>query len=278
MNEIITEKAAPLLHSLSNVAQLIFNRGWAEGTAGNISINVTGLFKDSDFSSLDQFSRKIKFNKTYPSLANRYFLITLSGSRVRDIAKNSWPELTLIKILSNGNECECYFEETAFYQNKRPSSELPTHLAIHNLPLQGDRTANAIIHAHVTELIALTHIPEFKNADVINKLLWSLHPEVKVFIPKGVGFIPYALPGTETIAEKTIKAFHDHDLVIWEKHGVFALGHSLDQTCDTIEIAAKAAQIYFLCLQAGFQPQGLSENDIRELADTLNASDTMLKK
>ena len=77
----------------------------------------------------------------------------------------------------------------------------------------------------------------------------------------------YKLPGSEAIAEETIKTIRNHNIVIWEKHGIFAIGNSLDKTYDNIEIACKAAKIYFLCVNAGFQPEGLTDNDINELAN-----------
>ena len=270
METFLQEKVPQILNALAETAQLIFDRGWAEGTAGNISINVTDLFKNAELTELVKFSRQIELPNLYPALTDKYFLITLANSRMRDLSNNPVQNITLIKILSNQNKCVCYFNKQSYAENRKPSSELSTHLGIHNLSLKDGRSANVVIHTHATELIVLTHNPKFKNAEVINKLLWSMHPEVKVFIPRGLGFVPYTVPGSRAIAEKTIEAISNHDLVIWEKHGIFAIGNSLDQAIDTIEIACKAVKIYLSCLNAGFQPEGITEHDIRALADFFN--------
>jgi rhamnulose-1-phosphate aldolase len=270
MKNRIREKISGLLEDVSQTAGFIDGRGWAEGTAGNISINVSDLFRDMDLSSAGEFCKKIRLDKTYPHLTDQVFLTTLSGSRMRNIAKNPFPDMSLIRILPNGNECGCYMDEIACRRNKNPTSELPTHLAIHDLIVQDKRAATTIIHAHATELIALTHDVQFKNADTISKRLWSIHPEVKVFIPRGVGFVPYALPGSEAIARETIEAIRTVDMVLWEKHGIFAIGNSLDETFDMIDIACKAAKIYFLCIHTGMNPDGLSGKELTELSEFFN--------
>jgi rhamnulose-1-phosphate aldolase len=255
MKNRMREKLSRLLEDVSQTAGFIDNRGWAEGTAGNISINVSDFFGDMDLSSAGGSSKKIRLNKTYPHLMDQVLLTTLSGSRMRDIARNPFPNISLIQISPNGDECRCYLDETACRQNKNPTSELPTHLAIHDLILRDQRAATTVIHVHATELIALTYDDRFKNADAISKRLWSIHPEVKLFIPKGVGFVPYASPGSKAIARKTIEAIRTVDVVLWEKHGIFAIGNSLDETFDVIDIACKAAKIHFLCVNAGMHPE-----------------------
>jgi rhamnulose-1-phosphate aldolase len=96
-----------------------------------------------------------------------------------------------------------------------------------------------------------------------------------VFVPKGVGFVPYTLPGTEDIAKKTIDSFANHDIVLWEKHGVFAIGETIFETFDSIDIIAKSAQIYFTCKSAGEEPEGLNDeqlNELKELVKKFNAN------
>ncbi len=270
MNKLFKNDLVDILNQLSEIAGLIYQRGWAESSAGNISINVSEFLKNTDIASLKGKLKTIRFNSTYPALSNQWFLVTLSGSKARNIAKNPVPNIALIAISDDAKTCSCFIEESVNVQEKNPTSELPTHLAIHHLLARKKQPINVIIHAHVTELIALSHNPAFRNADGINKMLWSVHPEVKVFIPKGLGFVPYTLPGSEDIARKTIGIIEKHDIVIWEKHGVFAVGDSLENTFDTIDIANKAAKIYFLCAQAGYEPEGLTESQIRQLADFFN--------
>jgi rhamnulose-1-phosphate aldolase len=94
-----------------------------------------------------------------------------------------------------------------------------------------------------------------------------MHPETMVFVPKGLGFVPYTLPGSEDIARETIKNLQHHDIVLWEKHGVFAIGESVLDTFDNIDIICKSAKIYFMCRGAGFIPEGLNEDQLNELKE-----------
>ena len=151
-----------------------------------------------------------------------------------------------------------------------PSSELPSHLAVHNFIAECGRPENAVLHAHVTELIALTHTPGLNNDKTINKILLGMHTELVIFQPDGVGFVPYSLPGTPEIASKTVSAFKGHDVVIWEKHGCFAVGNDIDDAFDKVDLFAKAASIFLTCKSVGFEPSGLSENILKEIRDEYN--------
>jgi rhamnulose-1-phosphate aldolase len=122
-----------------------------------------------------------------------------------------------------------------------------------------------VLHTHATELVALTQAKEFCNKDSLNKLLWGMHPETIMFMPKGVGFVPYILPGSAEIAMETIKVLQDHDVALWEKHGVFAIGKSISDTFDVIDILAKSARIFFTCRSANIIPEGFTAPQLKEL-------------
>jgi rhamnulose-1-phosphate aldolase len=146
-----------------------------------------------------------------------------------------------------------------------PTSELPTHFAIHQLLKKQGRIQKAVLHTHPDELIALTLIPEFCNESNLNKMLFSVQPESVIANSDGVGFVHYFLPGTEQLAEKTVASFHHHPIVIWEKHGCIAVGKDLQEAFDLIDVTNKSAQLFFLCREAGFTPQGLTDQQIGEL-------------
>ena len=90
----------------------------------------------------------------------------------------------------------------------------------------------ALLHTHPVNLIAMTHNPKFKLETELTHLLWSMHPETVIFMPEGIGFIPYILPGTEEIAEKTVNILKKKKLVVWEKHGSIAIGEDIQSTFD----------------------------------------------
>lgn len=232
---------------VSEIAGYLRERGWAEGNAGNISINITDEIKFNE-NIISKFKTG-KLNKSYPYIAGNFFLITSSGSRMRDIAKKPFEFILLLHIPTNVREYRYVsLSKGGIFSLPRfiPTSELFTHLAYHNLLKKTGSKNKAVLHAHVTELIALTHIKAFTNETKLNKLLQSMHPEIKMFIPEGVGLVPLMEPGTEKIADATIKSAVKHRLIIWEKHGCFAAGENLSDAFDLIDIIAKAAKIYFL--------------------------------
>ena len=69
----------------------------------------------------------------------------------------------------------------------------------------------------------MTHNKKFLEKDVASNLLWSMIPETKAFCPRGLGIILINFPAPVELAEATIRELDDYDVVMWEKHGVFAV-------------------------------------------------------
>jgi rhamnulose-1-phosphate aldolase len=95
--------------------------------------------------------------------------------------------------------------------------------------------------------------------------LRSLIPETYIFCPKGLGIVPYALPGSQQLAENTLEQLRSHDVVLWEKHGVLAVGKDPVEAFDMIDILNKSAQIYMSARAMGFVPAGLTSEQMEEL-------------
>ncbi len=237
-----------------NVASLIQKNGWAEKNAGNFSIKL-------DFEDDRVYDVSIPLSTSFPMLGNSLFLVTGKGKRMRDIAKNPIENTLLIRICSKGDSYSIITDGDVV-----PTSELPTHLAIHNMIAQRGSDERVVVHSHVTELIALTHVKEYCNQKKLNNLLWQMHPETIMFIPKGVGFVPFMMPGSTEIANATIETLKNHQIALWEKHGVFSIADNINNCYDLIDIIAKSAKIYFLCASTGTLPEGLNEKQLDGLA------------
>jgi rhamnulose-1-phosphate aldolase len=186
---------------------------------------------------------------------------------MRDLAREPLKNALLIQLNEQGDGYWIISGEKNPVANFRPTSELPTHLGIHQLIQQRASSEKVVIHTHANELVALTQIREFCNEERLNKLLWGMHPETMVFVPQGVGFVPYVTPGTEQIAMETLKALEKHNVVIWEKHGVFAIGESVFDTFDTIDILGKSAKIFFLVNGSGYKAEGLTDEQLEILKE-----------
>ena len=258
---------------VAEIAQYLWRNGWAERNAGNISVNLDDLITRNIFGELSEYP-VFNLASSYIELGGKYFFVTGTGKRMRDLARDPMKNAIIIRIAEDGSSYTMISRFKSDTSGLRPTSELPTHLGIHQLIAQRGSKEKVIIHTHANELVALTHNPEYKSAEALNNLLWGMHPETMVFVPKGLGFVPYTLPGSEDIAKATIENLQDHDIVLWEKHGVFAIGESVFDTFDNIDIICKSAKIYFMCRGAGFVPEGLDQhqlNEIKELVKKFNA-------
>ena len=76
------------------------------------------------------------------------------------------------------------------------------------------------------------------------------------------------LPSSIELANATIKAIdEDYDVVMWEKHGVFAVGPDIEEAFDMVDTLTKSAMIYQIAMSMGFVPQGMSQDQMREISE-----------
>jgi len=232
---------------IAEIASILWQKGWAEAGAGNISVNVTEYYPGihMDFRTFEMIPLEIK----YPALVNNYLFITAKGSRMRNLAKDPGSGLCLIKISKKGDAYQVLFEdpETPLF----PSSELPSHFGIHNYMVNQGASEKAIVHTHCHELIALSHDKKLQSEASMNEILLKMHTETVFFIPEGIGYVPTVEPGSLALAKATLKSLKDHKVVLWEKHGCLAIGKDVHEALDRIELMAKAALIYLNCKKAG---------------------------
>lgn len=233
-----------VVKEMADTARYVWEKGWAERNAGNLSADVTDLVPAQELSRLPSFPF-LPLQRPFPALEKRVFLVSITGSRMRDLAEHPEESLCFIYISDNGSAYHIVAVSEDIIATK-PTTELLTHLAIHQMLVQKKRPERVILHAHVTELIALSHLPDMKSEEAINRMIMEMHPETKMFVPEGAGFVPYELPGSESLAQATLKAFQAHRAVIWEKHGCIAVAETVTEAFDTMDILAKAAKIWFL--------------------------------
>ena len=244
---------------ITDTARNLWEKGWAERNAGNISVNVTGLLSTEELSLFNTVASQPSHGTRY-TVKDQVYIVTAAGSRMRDLARHPWEHLCLLKTDASGSRYQQWPEK-----GRMPTSELSTHLAVHDMLVRTHSPAKALVHTHATELIALTQIREFCSTRSLNHLLWTMHPETIMFVPKGLGFIPFELPGSAGIAEVTAKTLEKHPVALWEKHGVLATGTTSADAFDTIDLLAKSARIFFMVKSAGFDPEGLTDAQLNEL-------------
>jgi rhamnulose-1-phosphate aldolase len=264
INSIFNE-VSKVVSELSEVGNLLWQKGWAEMNAGNISVNISEYISAELKTALGKHTAKnLMFEKAYPALAGSFFLVTGTGKRMRDLARQPEENAVVLHVADKGNGCLLY-SLSDNYKIIEPTSELLTHLEIHEHLVQAASPEKAVLHTHATELISITQVLKYCNETELNKLLWGMHPETMILVPQGAGFLPYLLPGSSEIAQASLEKFKDHKVVIWEKHGSFAIGRTASDAFDLIDTLSKSALIYFQCRSAGFEPEGLSDDKIPEL-------------
>lgn len=260
MGLVINSVLKAQLDELAEVAGYLWQKGWAERNAGNISINITEMAGKLNEQTAAVSNYALPRNMK--ELAGNLFYVTGTGKRMRDVAKNPLANGSVVRVSADGASYDILSVE-----NVKPTSELPSHFLIH-ASFKRKGTANRLVlHTHPTDLIALTHIPELKNAAAINQLLWAMHPETFIVVPRGIGVVPYEVPGTLAIADLTLPFLDRHDIVMWEKHGVFAVGENILDTFDLIDTLSKSAQIYAFAKSIGYTPEGLTKAQIEGLIE-----------
>lgn len=253
------------LSGIKEAANLLWKKGWAEANAGNLSVNITKLLKNLEIDY--KKSENLKTDRVYNHLPENYFLITSTGSRMRDISKNPLNGICLIQINEKGNG----YKNIALGNNIiKPTSEILAHLEIHNTLSGTNSPNNTVLHTHPAEVIAITHLKKYCNEKNLNKLIYSIQPEVSFAYQNGIGFVPYYTTGSAKLATETGKKFLNHNTVLWEKHGCVSVGKDLFDAFDKIDILVKSLKIFFLCNSAGNKPEGISVNKLNELKKLLN--------
>lgn len=258
----ILEGRPELAHKIDEVAEVagyLWQKGWAERNGGNITINITE-FADDGMRSLAPISRPMPIGVTLPNLRGCWFFCKGTNRRMRDLARRPMENGSVIRIL---DDCASY--EIVADNPVRPTSELPAHLSMHEQMIASGNGYRAALHTHPIDLVAMSHNPEFLKKDVLTNLLWSMIPETRAFCPKGLGIVPYRMPGSVELAERTVEELRDYDVVLWEKHGVCAVAENIVEAFDMVDTLSKSAQIYMTARNMGFVPEGMSQAQMDEL-------------
>lgn len=249
------------IEQVAEVAGYLWQKGWAERNGGNITVNVTDAV-DDEIRAMLPISQPVAIGVTLPYLKDCYFYCKGTNRRMRDLARWPMENGSIIRITD-----DCAHYEIIADAPVKPTSELPSHLSVHNYLISTGSDYKASLHTHPIELVAMSHNPEFLKKDVLTNLLWSMIPETKAFCPRGLGIVPYMLPSSVELANATIAALaEDYDVVMWEKHGVFAVGPDIMEAFDMVDTLTKSAIIYRDARSMGFDPTGMSQECMKEIS------------
>lgn len=241
---------------VAEVAGVLWQKGWAERNGGNITLNITEHIP-SDYLP-HYLTESIALNQVLPHIAGQWFYCKGTGMRMRDLAREPMKNGSVIRISEDGISYRIVADKVVM-----PTSELPSHLMVHDYLVESRCGYTATVHTHPIELVAMSHIRAFLDSQRLTKTLWSMIPETLAFAPLGLGVVPYDVPGSQDLAKATLQMVQDYDVTLWEKHGVFAVGKDVMDAFDQIDVLNKAAQIYMSCKNMGHEPEGMTEQQMR---------------
>ncbi len=203
--------AGPYLDDIAGVAAELSRRGWAEANAGNISVR---LGAGPGVSAL---------------------LVKRASIRMRDLARSPAEGLCLLRF---GAGDRSY---SVVPRGIKPSSELPTHVAVHDMLAMFRHHDRVVVHTHPTALISLTH--RFPNSKQLIRLLLSMHTEAPILLQDRLTAVPFLPPGSSSLGLATARLLERFSAVIWPGHGIVAVGRNAAAALDLIELTEKAALI-----------------------------------
>ena len=133
----------------------------------------------------------------------------------------------------------------------KPSIEHEMHLSIY----RSRKDVSAIVHAHPVYTSVFTAMKCNINT--------SLTAEARAICGEPA-FVKYALMGTRELASLAAESIKSSDILLLENHGVLAVGSSLLQAFDRLEVLENAARMTLIVEIAG-RKKALTRERIREL-------------
>lgn len=119
-----------------------------------------------------------------------------------------------------------------------PSSETLAHLAVY----RARSDVAAVVHTHSVYASALA---------VAGMEIPPLIDEQVVILGGAVPVAPYAISGSQELAEKACAALGEGNAVLLRNHGVLGVGADLEEAASACQLVERLAQIYVLALGLG---------------------------
>ena len=260
-------KKAKFMEGFIRLTADAFKKGWHERNGGNLTYRVKAEEVEAVKDSLHEVQEWLPIGNTVPGLAGEYFLVTGSGKYMRNVELAPEENVALIKIDDKG---ENYGIVWGLVNGGRPTSELPTHLANHELKKKMTDGKNRIIyHAHPTNLIALTFVLPLNDKEFTREL-WEMATEDPVIFPEGLGVVPWMVPGGKAIADASTKLMEKYRVVVWAHHGLFVCGDDFDEAFGLMDTVEKAAEICVKVRSMGGKRQTITRENFLDLARDFN--------
>ncbi|WP_227589873.1 class II aldolase/adducin family protein [Demequina pelophila] len=237
----------------------------SEAGAGNISV-----YMGWDVEVRRHFpnAEEIELPVPAPALAGGTVLATGSGRRLRQIEAEPLSAIGAVKIHEGGLTGTLYTANTRKFA--RLTSEFNSHLAVHQDQVERRGIDfQAVVHAQPPHLTYLSHIPAYRSNERMNRAILRWEPETIVSLSQGICVLEFMIPGSEEMGKANVEGLRDYEITLWSKHGTMSRSDvSVFRAVDRVEYAETGAKYEYMDLVAGGRAEGLSAEDIREVADT----------
>lgn len=217
-------------------------RGWHEGNGGNASYRLTPEDVASSRSFFyDNPSSWVGLGVQADNLRGEFFLVTAAGAHMRNVALDPDTGAGIVEVNASGDAWRIVW---GFKGNGVPTSELASHMAIQSVRKEVTGGVGRVLyHAHPETVVALTNVLPL-DARTFTRTLWKMLLESMVVFPRGIGVVPWMVPGGTQIADATAEAMRVYDACVWAHHGLFCAGVDFDSTFGLAHTIDKAASIY----------------------------------
>lgn len=240
-----------------------FKKGWHERNGGNFSYRLKQEEAVSIQAELNPASQFTPIGVSVPNLGGEYFLVTGSGKFMRNVSLCPEDNIAIVYVDEKG---ENYSIVWGLEQGGTPTSEFPTHLLNHSIKKEiTEGKYRVIYHSHPANVIALTFVLPLEDK-VFTRTLWEMMTECPVIFPKGVGVVPWMVPGGRKIAIATGELMKTYDVAIWAHHGIFCAGEDFDSTFGLMDTVEKSAEICVKVLAMGGKRQTIPVQGFKDLA------------
>lgn len=141
------------------------------------------------------------------------------------------------------------FEGRVIEGSRNPSVETPFHLAIY----KNRDDVGAVIHTH--SIYTLSASTTAKNIPVfLDEIFSHIGGELEIS--------PYAIPGSNELANYMIRHLKDKGAVLLSNHGAVCCGKNLEAAFNVVEVVEKICKIFILASALG-NVKSLPEEGIR---------------
>lgn len=261
----------PCVKGFMQLAQDGTDKGWHEMNGGNLSYHLTA----AEAKNVRTVCKKpqgdwVELGESVPKLSGEFFCVTRTTGYMRNVNRTPAQAFGIVELDKTGTKYRIWW---GLSDGGRPTSEFPSHLRNHEVKYLQDNANRVIYHAHPVNLIAMTFIVPLKDRD-FSRALWQIMTECPVIFPKGVGVVPWMVPGKGEIADATSKLMEKYDIVVWAHHGLFCAGTTFDRAFGLMDTVEKSADIYMRVAASGQKRlSSISDNGIRKIIKAFDLQD-----